>query len=222
MSKSLLIVGAWGHGRSVLDIVRNRYASCDIGFMDDCREKGSCVWGIEVLGATEDIAEVYEKLKPRGVIIAIGDNWNRYLMSAKIRNKWPEIKFIRAIHPLAYIGKDAIIGKGSVVMPGAVIGPGTKIGSHCVVNTRASIDHDCTLGEFCSVAPGATLGGGVTIGDFSAICLGANVIEKTHIGYHSVIGAGSTVLSDIGDNAVAYGTPARKIRYRERDEGYLK
>ena len=41
------------------------------------------------------------------------------------------------------------------------------------------------------------------------------------IGEHSVIGAGSTVLNNISNNVVAFGTPAKKIRERNRGEKYL-
>ena len=45
--------------------------------------------------------------------------------------------------------------------------------------------------------------------------------EKIKIGKHSVIGAGATVLINIGDYIVAYGTPAKRIRRRKADEKFI-
>jgi acetyltransferase-like isoleucine patch superfamily enzyme len=110
----------------------------------------------------------------------------------------------------------------SGVMAGTVINSNSRIGQFCIVNTKASIDHDCRLDDFSSVAPGATLAGNVRVGRCSAICLGACVAEKVTIGSHSVVGAGATVLEDLPDGVVAYGTPARVVRERRPDDPYLR
>ena len=54
-----------------------------------------------------------------------------------------------------------------------------------------------------------------------AICVGATLINNITIGEHTVIGAGSTVLTDIGSQKIAYGTPAVAIRDRMPGEAYL-
>jgi sugar O-acyltransferase (sialic acid O-acetyltransferase NeuD family) len=221
MCRSVLIVGSSGHARSVLDVVRCHYGSCKPAFLDDRKERYSRVYGVDVLGSTSDISDIYRVPAFLGVIVAIGDNWDRYTVAGRLVELCPEIEFITAVHPDASVSEDAVIGRGTVVMPGAVVGPGCRIGSHCVVNTASSIDHDCTLGDFCSVAPGVTLGGNVVLGEGCFVGLGGNVIHNTRIGRHTVIGAGATVLSDVGDNLVAYGTPAREIRQREPHEQYL-
>ncbi len=35
----------------------------------------------------------------------------------------------------------------------------------CIINTRASVDHDCELGDFVHVGPGAVITGSVTVGN---------------------------------------------------------
>ena len=113
------------------------------------------------------------------------------------------------------------MGCGTVVMAGAVINAQCKIGNFCIVNTRASLDHDCVMEDYASVAPGVTIGGSVAIGELSAICIGAVVAHRVRVGRDTVVGAGSTVLKDLGDGVLAYGTPARRIRERTPDEAYL-
>jgi acetyltransferase-like isoleucine patch superfamily enzyme len=106
-------------------------------------------------------------------------------------------------------------------MPGSILNSDSKIGEHCIINTKASVDHDCAIEDFVSLAPGVILGGNVTIGQHSAISLGTSVIHFIKIAEHIVIGAGSTVLFDIETQVIAYGTPAKMIRKREIGERYL-
>ena len=221
MRRSVLIVGSSGHGRAVLDVVRCHYALGEIALLDDFIRGISQVHGVEYVGGTDDIGKVYESLRYSGVIVAIGDNWNRRVVVEKLKMLCPDIKFLTMIHSSAYVSRDAVIGEGSVVMPGAVVGPGTRIGPHCVINSRASVDHDCSLADFASVAPGVTLGGNVSLGEGCFVGLGANIIQRVCVGRHTVIGAGSTVLSNIGDNVVAYGTPAKEMKSREPEESCL-
>ena len=107
-------------------------------------------------------------------------------------------------------------------MPGAIISANAEIGEFCIVNTKASLDHDGIMGAFSSLAPAVTVGGEVVINAFAAVLLGANIIHSISIGEHSVIGAGSLVLRDVPDRVVAYGLPARIIRTRQPGEPYLR
>jgi len=108
-----------------------------------------------------------------------------------------------------------------VVMAGAVVNPGTRIGRCCILNTRASLDHDNELGDFASLAPAAVTGGNVTVGPFTAVGIGAVVAHGRRIGPHAVVGAGAVVLADLPGDCVAYGVPARIARTRRRGERYL-
>ena len=113
------------------------------------------------------------------------------------------------------------VGCGPVVMPGAVINANASIGKFCIVNTKASLEHDCALADYASVAPGVTVGGNVSVGELSASCIGATIAHRVRIGRETVLGAGSTLLADLDDNVLAYGTPAKRIRGRTADEQYL-
>jgi len=218
---AVLIVGASGHGRSVLDIICHKYEKENIFFVDDTKKKDSTVYGMKVLGAIDDLPKIFSEYEIKGLIIAIGDNFNRTALTDKIKKLVPQIEFIYAVHPTAYIGREVQIGPGSVVMAAAVIGPGSTVGNHCIVNTKASVDHDCSIGDFSSIGPGAVLGGNVEIAECSAVGIGSTVIEKIKIGSNTIIGAGSTVLNNIDPGLLVYGTPAKKIRKRDKDEKYL-
>lgn len=115
-------------------------------------------------------------------------------------------------HPAAYVAKTVRPGVGSQILAGSVIGVDVQMGDACIVNTSASIDHECRLGDGVHVGPGATIAGCVWIGSFSFVGAGATVLPRIRIGNDCIIGAGSVVTCDIPDGVVAYGNPARVVR----------
>jgi sugar O-acyltransferase (sialic acid O-acetyltransferase NeuD family) len=91
----------------------------------------------------------------------------------------------------------------------------TKIGEHTIVNTGASIDHDCAIGSFCHIAPQVTLCGEVSVGDGTIVGSGTTVVPGITIGKWCKIGAGSVVTKNIPDFGVSVGNPARIIKINE-------
>jgi sugar O-acyltransferase (sialic acid O-acetyltransferase NeuD family) len=217
--QDIIVYGAGGHAKAVIDTVEKDGTYKIAGILDGNKPAGSSFYGYQILGDEGWLSANSEFVT--GGIVAIGDNWIRSKVVSKITALQPDFRFITAIHPNASIAKGAKLGDGTVVMAGAVVNSDTIIGKHCVLYTLASVDHDSTTGSFVTLAPRAGTGGNVTIGNYSVISLGANVIHGRAIGEHAVIGAGSTVLSDISSYSVAYGTPAKVVRNRAAGERYL-
>ena len=156
-----------------------------------------------------------------GGVIAIGDNWVRYLIAQNILKMIPSFNFVNAIHPSAQIAGHVTLKRGTVVMPGAVINSYTEIGEFCIINTNSSIDHDNVFESYSSIMPNASTGGGVRVGKFSALGMGASVLQKVHIGTHTIIGAGSVVLENADDYSVVIGSPAKVKKTRNKGDAYL-
>lgn len=216
--ENILVFGAGGHAKSVIDVIEKAGIYRIAGLLDSHKPQGTEVYGYTVLG---DEKYLVEDRNINGIVVAIGDNWLRGKIAMEIRSLRPDLPFVTAIHPNASIARGAIIGEGSVLMAGAVVNSDTKIGNHCVMHTHSSVDHDSTVEEFVTLAPHAVTGGNVRIGCYSSISLGASLIHSATVGEHTIIGAGSTVLSAIESYSVAYGTPARVVRTREAGERYL-
>ena len=198
--KPLIIIGASGHGKVVADIaIKNGYR--DIMFVDDDIEKKECI-GFPVVGKTIDaIALEGDK------IIAIGD--------ATVRRKiHKEINQIALIHPDAVIGNKVTIGEGTVVMAGTVINPDTSVGCNCIINTCASIDHDCRIADYVHVSVGAHICGTVSIGEETWVGAGAIISNNISICGHCVIGAGAVVIKDINESGTYVGVPAKRIDFK--------
>ena len=217
----ILLVGASGHARVIIDAIERAGDHQIVGLVAEDHAGQRTFFGYPLLGGLAVLATVFAGHNAEALIAAVGDNDKRAVVVRRASDILPATPFATCIHPSAQIGRCVEIGEGTVVMAGAVINSGTQVGRHCIVNTSARVDHDSVLGDFVSVAPGATLGGNVHVGEYSAISLGANVIHGITIGHDTVIGAGAVVVRDVDSNVVAYGVPARVVRRRERGQRYL-
>jgi sugar O-acyltransferase (sialic acid O-acetyltransferase NeuD family) len=151
--------------------------------------------------------------QPFSFLIGIGTNSVR----AKLFNRWSAFgQPTNFIHPFTWISPSASLGLGLAIMPGAVINAASKIHDNAIINTRASIDHHCVIGAHAHICPGVTLAGDVSVGCGTMIGVGSSVIPGVRIGENCLIGAGSTVVRDIPNHSVAFGTPARVVRENEK------
>lgn len=97
-------------------------------------------------------------------------------------------------------------------MPGAIIQSCVSIGKHCIINTGASVDHDCTISDYVHIAPHSTLCGNVYVGEGTLIGAGSTIAPGVKIGSWSVIGACSVVTKDIPDHVLAVGNRCKIIK----------
>ena len=89
-------------------------------------------------------------------------------------------------------------------MQGAIIQSCASIGKHCIINTGASIDHECVIDDYVHIAPHSTLCGNVQIGEGTLIGVGSAIIPGIHIGKWSVVCAGSVITKDLPDHSIAH------------------
>lgn len=205
----VLILGAGGHGKVVLDILRAAGEHRVVGFVDADRSlTGTSVCGVPVLGPPNLLPRL--RGKATGAIIAIGDNQTRRSYAAMVREHGLEL--VSAIHPAAVVSPTAQVGANVVVCAGAVVCVDVKLADSVIVNTGAVVDHECEVGEAVHVCPGALLAGRVRVGAGTMIGMGAKVIQCLSIGDGVIIGAGAVVIGDLPADATAVGVPARVIK----------
>lgn len=119
---------------------------------------------------------------------------------------------VSAIHPTAFIDKSAVLGEGVQILAGAIVMAEARLGRQVIINTRASVDHECTLGDGVELAPAATLCGLVTCETNAWICAGATVLPRMKVGADAIVGAGAVVTRDVPSRTVVMGVPARPRR----------
>ncbi len=210
--KRLLIIGAGGHAKVVLEtaIAMNIYD--EFAFIDDYLKKETdnlflSKWPI--VGKSEDISHKTIKDKFNVAVVAIGNNKKRIELLNKL--KINDFKVPTLIHPTASISPSSKINEGCVIFARSVIQAEVNIGFGTIVNTSSSIDHECIIKEGVHICPGAHLAGRVNVGKLSTVGIGASVIQGIKIGEQVVIGAGSAVINNLKDKMTVGGVPARLI-----------
>lgn len=209
MNKPIFIIGAGGHAKVLLECLRKNNNIEIAGFLEvDEKLIESSILGIPVYAQNEALKNV----DPKKIILANGigsvdttDLRRRQFEALKKQG----YDFYSVVHPTCYYSQDVIMEEGVQLLARSTVLIGTKIGCNTIVNTAASVDHDCDIGNHVHIAPGVVLSGGVTIGDNCHIGTGAKIIQGIRIGANSVVAAGAVVIRDVSENARVAGVPAR-------------
>ena len=205
----ILIVGAGGHGKVVLDIIRAEGKHRVVGFLDaDPARSGANIHGIDVLGQINLLPKL--KSKARAAIVAIGDNRTRASYAQIIKQQGFEL--VSAVHPKANVAATARLGASVVIAAGAVVGADAQLEDCVIVNSLAVVEHECAIGPGAHICPAAALAGRVSVGEEAFVGLGSRVIQCLNIGRQSIVGAGAVVIADVPDFATVVGVPARVIK----------
>jgi sugar O-acyltransferase (sialic acid O-acetyltransferase NeuD family) len=203
MSRVVDVVGAGGHAKVVLALLRDR--GHEVGVVVDANPAlhGTTILAHKVLPESALVVE-----PDRLVVVAIGNNAVRKQIAERLAQRGH--RFAWLVHSTAWVSPDAQIEPGAVVFAGAIVQPGVTVGAHAILNTGCSVDHDCVVGAFAHVAPGARLCGGVHIGEGALVGVGASAIPARHIGAWATVGAGAAVIRHVDSGVTVIGVPARK------------
>lgn len=204
-NRSLLIIGAGGHGKVAADVAETMGCYEKILFADDDERIQSCMgYPVVVRKSLMD-----EELLRQDVFVAVGNSVTRERILKELRGKGCFIPTL--VHSSAVIARGVSMGDGTVVMAGAVVNPDARIGEGCILNTTCSVDHDCRIGDYCHISVGAHLAGMVTVGEHTWVGVGACVNNNQTICSHCMIGAGACVVKDITDSGTYAGVPAKVL-----------
>lgn len=210
--KDLLIYGAGGFAREVLQIVQAVNSVNPTwhfrGFVVDPEHAGP-KGDLNGFPVATDISELSDDDTPE-VFIGIGNPMVRQRIAAKLA-QWG-CAFPTIVHPNAWIGEQVTLGAGTIICAGCCLTTDIVIGRHCHLNLTSTVGHDTRLGDFCTISPGVNISGNVCLEEGVEIGTGAALLPKVTVGASSVVGAGAVVLKDIPANATAIGIPARVIR----------
>lgn len=170
--------------------------------------------GVPVLGRESELENLTRGESDLTFCVAIGDNQTRQAISETLTESGRVVT--QAISRFAAVSRTAVCAAGVQLLAGSVVTAATSIGPGTIVNTNASVDHDCRIGAFVHVAPGVAIGGDVTIGDLAFVGLGARVLPGLTIGAGARVGAGAVVIHDVAPGATVVGVPARLVGDRNQ------
>jgi sugar O-acyltransferase (sialic acid O-acetyltransferase NeuD family) len=215
MKKRLIIVGAHGSGEiamSVFEDINKQKQKWDIvGYINDVIPVGNYLGKYKVVGDSNSIIDFINQ-----------ECHIHYTYHFSVKNKIQRVEVLKeldipleahatGIHPLAYQNPYSKIGRGSLMLPYSSTSAGAIIGDFCHLYTNSFLGHDSNLGNYSTMAAHSILGARVKIGEGSHIGLNSCTRENVSIGKYSIVGMGATVISDMKDNDVFVGNPARKI-----------
>lgn len=212
MPMRLVVIGAGGHAKVVLEAIRAAGIGDVVGLIDPA-PPAPALLGVKVLG-DDDMLPMLRRDGIDAAVVALGGNVLRQRLGQRLRELGFTLPVI--VHPSALLSPSATLGEGVVVMARAVVGTETIIDSLAIINTAAVVDHDNRIGSAAHVAPGCALAGDVHVGNRTLIGVGSAVRPGIRIGADAVIGAGAAVVTDVADGTVVGGTPAHPLRLRGR------
>jgi sugar O-acyltransferase (sialic acid O-acetyltransferase NeuD family) len=216
--KPLLIYGAGGFAREVLELVRDINRSGEqwdvLGFLsDDADSWGRVLNDVPILGGEPELEKHADGID---VVLGIGSPAAKRKIVERLRKhrvRWPSL-----VHPNVVMSSFVDLGDGVVITAGNVLTANIKLGDFAMVNLACTVGHDCLVGRYSTISPGVNVSGHVRLGDGCDIGTGSSFVQGVSLGEWSIVGAGAVVSKDLPPNCTAVGVPARVIK--ERDPGW--
>jgi sugar O-acyltransferase (sialic acid O-acetyltransferase NeuD family) len=215
----VVIIGAGGFGREVLDI----FDACNqetikyniLGFIVEREfyKPNSIVNDKPVLG---DLSWLIDHKDEVFVVCAVGKPQHRRRIIQQVENLGGH--FCNIVHPTAILTRWVKMGEGTIITAGCILTNQIQIGCHVHINLNCTVGHNSLLEDYVTLAPGVRVSGNVSIGKGCYVGTGANIIEKKKLGEWSIVGAGSTIIKDVPANTTVTGVPGKVIK--TRDEGW--
>jgi sugar O-acyltransferase (sialic acid O-acetyltransferase NeuD family) len=204
----MLITGAGGHSKELLDILTAEAKAAAVFFDDYTKNSPLSISDVPVC---TDIAEAIQIIKTNPAFVLGTGN-------GKLRAKFAQI-FTNAGGTLTSViassafwsSQGTTMGAGANIMAFAFISAEVTIGEGCLINTRVNIHHNTSLGAYCEISPAATLLGNVTLGDFVTVGSGAIILPGITIADNATIGAGAVVTKNVAAGVTVVGNPAKEI-----------
>jgi sugar O-acyltransferase (sialic acid O-acetyltransferase NeuD family) len=197
---AVVVFGAGGHAKSLIDLVRSSTPYEAICVVDDHPAAGE-VLGVPVVGSG-----FLTPLRGRGVryavnaVGAIGRIQARIDVGRRLSESGFELPVLA--DRTAFVAGSATLAEGVQVFAGAAVCSASEIGPSVIVNTGAIVSHDCRIGEFSHLAPGAILAGEVEVGEAVLVGMGVTVNIGVRIGARAIIGNGCVLNADVPENTI--------------------
>ena len=214
--KKVVIIGAGGFGREVLDVfdacnaIKPEYDVLGFIVQKEYGMPGEIFNDKPILGDFDWLEAHHSDVY---ATCAVGAPNHRRRLIGQAADLG--CRFCNIIHPSAILTRWVSLGEGVIITAGCILTNQIRVGNHVHINLDCTIGHDTVLEDFTTLAPGVHVSGNVTLEQGCYVGTGANIIEKKKIGEWSVVGAGSVIVEDVPANATVVGVPGKVIKTRE-------
>jgi sugar O-acyltransferase (sialic acid O-acetyltransferase NeuD family) len=215
-TKPLVIIGAGGFGREVLDIVdavNGRDVDSHapdggyefVGFIDDGQPDLDLLAarGVRHLGGVSMLDELPMEV---AYLIGIGNGTARRRVDEYAQRQGRGSPVL--VHPSATTGFGVRLGPGTVVCSHVSLTNNITVGRHVHLNLNSTVGHDVTLGDYVTVSPLVAISGEVIVEDEVLLGTGSAVNQRVLIGRGATLGSGGVAVKNITAGQVAVGIPA--------------
>lgn len=208
----IVIVGAGGFGREVLDVLRAADPHGDqwqfLGFVADDTPDPHVLQRIEAawLGPIDAFLSTGYA---GSFVVGIGSPKTRRVIAERFEQAGASPATL--IHPAATFGADVVVGEGSVICSHVSITTNIRIGRHVHINLNSTVGHDSSIADFVTINPLTAVSGDVILE--TEVMLGTNsaILQGLSIGTGAVVGGGAVATKNVAAGTTVVGVPARPL-----------
>lgn len=191
--QKIILIGAGGHAKVIVDTIEKSKKYDIIGFTDQNVPIKPVYKNYHVISTDQHLEAIFNN-GVQNAFICIGFmglpsvREQIYFKLKKIGYTLPVI-----IDPSAVLASDVCIGEGTYIGKNTIINADVKIGKMCIINTAAVIEHECSIQDFTHISINATICGQTSIGKNVFIGANATVIQNCVISDNCFIKAGRLI-----------------------------
>jgi sugar O-acyltransferase (sialic acid O-acetyltransferase NeuD family) len=208
--KDCVIIGAGGHARSILSLLKTTQTFNPIIIIDlNFSGREEKIFEVPVVGIENNLIKDLKQLGHDYLFLAIGENSHRQKLFMMLKETG--FYFPNLIANSSILKQEMIIGTGNVICEKAYIGPKVKIGNNNIFNTSCLVEHECEIGNHSHIAPNCAISGRTKMGDNVFMGISSTVIDKISICSDVIVGAGGVVVKDISVPGTYVGVPVKRV-----------
>lgn len=209
--RRVAVYGASFGGAALAEVIVAMTGYEVVAFLDDTPE----LEGAERFGLAVWPGSSLESLAERGVgAVASHIAIREFRLALRDRARAAGLAMLNAVHPQAHLSPSARLGVGNVIKAGAVVDADVQLGDCCIVDNGAIVPHHNVIGDSVHLAPGVSMGGDCRIGSSTLVGVGASIGARISIGRNVIVATGAVVMSDVPDEVVVEGSPAKIVGSR--------